>query len=248
MNLLTTKAVKVTEKTIEVNKAIQSITIRTQKTLEELVNEKINIEVQRSNGDNVPITHGNIPLKDFIVLGTMYDNAIGCDKVNQYAVKATIALTEEDLASLHLHEKDLLKISLTGLDATKTYVLDGNEAPSTTNDIFQYQRKSMNSEHEDMTFDVTGYDSVVITDKSTIEEINLRFDNGVMIKTTPSELRDLQESNDPIAQVNLDGTVNASFVSLIQVPLKGIVSLNIRKKQGDIINLLMRHDVDITNL
>jgi hypothetical protein len=248
MNLLTTKLVKSAEKVIEVNKAIGSLTFRTELELEALVNEKINIQIQRANGDNVEITNGNIPLKDYLVLGTIADNAIGCDVANEYAVKATIHLTEHDLSSIHLREKDLLRIALTGMNPDKVYVIDGHEAPLTTDDVYSYERKSMNSEHENMDFDVKGYDACVITAHSSITEINLRFDNGIVIKTTPQELRDQQEAEDPIAQVKLDGKVLASFDSLLQLPLKSIVSINIRKEQGAIVNLLMRHDVDITNL
>lgn len=248
MNLLNTTNAKVTEKVIEVNKAIGSLTIKTEKALEDLLTEKINIQIQRSNGDNVEITNGNIPLKDFLVLGTIGDNAIGCDKLLAMAVKGTVELTEHEMSSIHLHEKDLLRISLIGLDVTKNYIIDGHEAPLTTDDVFSYERKSMNSEHENMDFDVKGYDACVITDRPTITEINLRFDNGIVVKTTPSELRDLQESLDPIAQVKLDGNCESSFPSLLQTSLKGIVSINIRKEQGEIVNLLMRHDVDVSNL
>jgi hypothetical protein len=248
MNLLTTKAVKIGEKVIEVNKSIGAITIRTELPLEQLVNEKINIQIQRANGDNVEITNGNIPLKDYLVLGTIAENAIGCDKINQYALKATIKLTELDFTSIHLHEKDLLRIAITGMNVNKTYVIDGHEAPMTTDDVYTFQRKSMNSEHENMDFDVAGYDACVISNDASITEINLRFENGIVVKTTPQELIDLQESEDPFAQVNLDGTVSSSFTSLLQLPLKTIISINIRKEQGAIVNLLLRHDVDITNL
>lgn len=248
MKIFSTKVDKVTEKVIEVNKGIGALTFRTQKNLNALNSEKINIQIQRSNGDNIEITNGKVPLKDFLVLGTMNENAIGCDPINELAVKATIALVEHEMCSIHLHEKDLLRIEFTGLDVTQIYELDGHEAPLSTDDIYSYQRKSMNSEHENMDFDVAGYDCAIITDDQTINEINLKFDNGAVVKTTPAELRDLQESVDPIAQVNLDGTVLASFEDFIQIPLKGILSINIRKEQGEIINLLMRHDVDITNL
>lgn len=248
MKLFTTKLVKVTEKVIEVNKSIGALTFRCEVPLETLATEKINIQIQRSNGDNVEITNGNIPLKDFLVLGTMFANAMGCDKVNAYAVKATVALTEVILGSVHLHEKDILRIALIGLDATKVYEIDGHEAPITTDDVFSYERKAMNSEHENMDFEVRGYDACVISADASITEINLRFDNGIVVKTNVAELQDLGEDSDPIAQVNLDGTVTSHFTSLLQLPLKGIVSLNIRKNQGAIVNLLLRHDVDITNL
>jgi hypothetical protein len=248
MNLLTTQSVQITEKVIEVNKSIGAITITCEKELEDLTTEKINIQIQRANGNNVEITNGNIPLKDFLILGTFDENAIGHDKARQYATKATIALTEVAMASIDLREKDLLRISLQGLEADKGYILDGHEAPLTTNDVFTYQRKSMNSEHENMDFDVKGYDAVVITNDPNITEINLRFEKGIMVKTTPKELIDMQEAHDPVAQIGLDGKVISSFESLIQIPLKTVDSINIRKEQGSIVNLLLRHDVDITNL
>jgi hypothetical protein len=118
----------------------------------------------------------------------------------------------------------------------------------TTNDIYTYERKSMNSEHEDMTFDVEGYDACVITDKDSIYEINLRFENGAVVKTNSRELRAQGEALDPIAQVKMDGTVAPSFEDLLQLPLKGVLSINIRKTQGDIVSLLMRHDQDMKAL
>jgi hypothetical protein len=248
MRLFSTETDKVSTKIIEVKKGIGAITFKTSKTILELLDEKIDIEIQRANGDNVQITKGIIPLKDFLVLGTMQENAIGCDVKLNLATKATVALTEHDMTAIHLHENETLLISFFGLDETEVYILDGHEAPLTTDDVYSYERKSMSSEQENIDFDVKGFDACVITDKSSISEINLRFDNGSVVKTTPSELRDLFEAFDPIAQVNLDGSVLASFTDLLQLPLKGIVSINVRKAQGEIINLLLRADVDVVNL
>lgn len=247
MRIIDTTGKLLKEVTQEVNKAIGSITIKTSLTFAELDKEKINIQIQRANGDNVELTNGNVPLKEYLALGTMGDDAIGSDVRNKLNTKATVELVEDDMSAIHLYDKDLIRVSLTGLDTKSTYIVDGHEAPLTTNTVITMERKSMNSEHENMDFDVAGYDACVITDKSSIDEINLRFDNGAVVKTNPTELRDLHESFDPIAQVKIDGTVLPSFDDLLQLPLKGIVSVNIRKTQGDIVSLLLRHDSDLKN-
>jgi hypothetical protein len=245
MRILTTLGQNVSDVVKEVNKSIGTITIQTSKKMSELDKEKINIQIQRANGDNIEITNGNIPLKEYLMLGTMGDDAIGCNIAQKLAVKASIELVEHTMSAIHLFDKDLIRISLTGLDSKATYIIDGHEAPLTTTDVYTFERKSMNSEHENMDFDVAGSDSCVITDSKSITEINLRFDNGNVVKTNPEELRQLGENLDPIAQVNLDGTVTASFDSHLQMPLKGIVSVNIRKEQGEIVSLLLRHDQDL---
>lgn len=245
MRILDTTGQNITEKVLEVNKSIGSLTIQTSLEMKDLDKEKINIQIQRANGDNIEITKGNIPLKEYLLLGTMGDDAIGCNKAKKLAVKATVELVEHEMSAVHLFDKDLIRISLSGLTKSATYTIDGHEAPLTTTDVYTYERKSMNSEHENMDFDVQGHDSCVITDKQTITEINLRFDNGNVVKTNTEELRQLGENFDPIAQVNLDGTVTSSFDDYLQLPLKGIVSVNIRKEQGDIVSLLLRHDQDL---
>lgn len=247
MRIIDTTGKLLKEVTQEVNKAIGSITIKTSLTFAQLDKEKINIQIQRANGDNVELTNGNVPLKEYLALGTMGDDAIGSDAKNSLNTKATVELVEDDMSAIHLYDKDLIRVSLTGLDIKATYIVDGHEAPLTTNTVITMERKSMNSEHENMDFDVTGFDACVITDKDSIEEINLRFDNGAVVKTNPIELRDLHESFDPIAQIRIDGTVLPSFHDLLQLPLKGIVSVNIRKRQGDIVSLLLRHDADLKN-
>lgn len=247
MRILDTTGKNLKEVTQEVNKAIGSITIKTSLKFSALDKEKINVQIQRANGDNVELTNGNVPLKEFIALGTIGDDAIGSDAKLKLDTKATVELVEDDMSAIHLYDKDLIRISLTGLTQAATYIIDGHEAPLTTNSVITVERKSMNSEHENMDFDVAGYDACVITDKVSIEEINLRFDNGAVVKTNSTELRDLHDAFDPIAQVNMDGTVTPSFLDLLQLPLKGIVSINIRKTQGDIVSLLLRHDSDLKN-
>jgi hypothetical protein len=250
MNVLYKKATDLfTEKVVEINKAVGSLTIYTSKKLDELVNEKINIQIQRANGgDNIEITNGNVPLKEFLVLASMQEDAIGASKAMKMEVQATVELTEHDATAIHLYEKDILKVTLVGMDAAAEYIIDANESPLTTDDIYTYNRKSMNSEHENMDFDVTGFDACTITDKASIYEINLRFENGAVVKTNSRELRAQGEALDPIAQVCMDGTVVPSFEDLLQLPLKGVVSINIRKTQGDIVSLLMRHDQEMKEL
>lgn len=243
MKLFDTTTVKVTEKVIEVNKGLGALTIECEPKIVDLTTEKINIQVQRANGENQEITNGTIPLREFLIIGTIGDNAIGSTAVCE--TQATVDLCEAILSAIHLYEKDILRISLSGLNNTKIYKVFGHEAPLTTDDVFTYERKSMNSEHENMDFAVGTHDACIITNKASITEINLRFDNGNVVKTSPEELIMLSEAADPVAQVQQDGTVLSSFADYIQLPLKGIVNINIRKEQGDIVSLVFRHDQDL---
>lgn len=246
MKILDTTDVKLTSKILEINKGFGSLTFVCEPSLDEMDSEKINIEIQRANGESVEITNVAIPLREYLMLGTIGDDAIGSDIARACAVLATVELVAAPMAAIHLYEKDILRITLTGLKETKIYLMFGHEAPLTTDDLYSCVRKSMNSEHESMDFDVPGYDACVFTDFASISEINLKFDNGQVIKTTPEELRQLAVAADPIAQVHLDKTVSSSFANYLQLPLKGIVNINVKKSQGDVVSFLFRRDNDIT--
>lgn len=243
MNVINTAGINVTSKSVEISKSVGSLVFTLSKEFEELSAERIEITLQRANNDNIRITDGAIPLKEFIMLGTMGDDAIGFGPDNM-KTQAVVELVDDDLSAVHLAEKDLLLIKLTGLTGNSVYRVDGVEAPLTSDEIFTYERKNMNSEHENMDFDVSKYDAAVITDKASITEINLTFENGHTVSTNPFELRACMEAADPIARVKSDGTVLTSFPDYLQLPLKSIVKVNIKKTIGDVVSVCLRHDQD----
>lgn len=245
MELGNTKGKKLENLALIVNKAIGSIVLYSSLAIDELTKETINVQVERANGSNIDVTNGSVPLKEFILCATYGDDAITSNGNFGFQTVAVIELCEH--GGIHLFEKDQIKINLGNLNVSATYIVDGIEEPITSQDLYRYERKSMNSEHVNTDFDVRGFDTCVMTDDESIEEVNYTFDNGQTVKYTPRELRALAVDADPIAYVKTDGTVASSFVGLLQLPLKGVNNINVRKSQGVLVNLLLRHDVELSN-
>ncbi|WP_162128199.1 hypothetical protein [Flavobacterium phycosphaerae] len=229
---------------VNINKGIGSLVFYSDLAFDALSNEKINLKIQRNGKDDIEITPGTVSLKEFILACTYGDDAITSS--SDFATVCVLELCEH--GAINLREKDLIVLTLSQLDDTKTYTFDGIEEPTFSDDVYQYQRKSMASEHENADFQTHGFDTLILTDHVSIEEVNYTFDNGMSCKYTLRELRALSQDNDPIAYVKNDGKVTASFANILQLPLKGVDKVNIKKAQGAIINLFMRHDVDLRNL
>lgn len=225
--------------TILLTKSISTIIIATNLEFAELINETIRVEVERANGSNFEITKGSMLLTDFILANTYGEDAIVSDSVRGYKTIAVCEICND--GSIHLYEKDVIKIELKSLDATKTYVLNCLEEPQTSTQVYSFEHKSMAAEDTNKDFNVSGYDICVLDKSNTIEEINYTFDNGQVVKYTLFELEAMSKSIDPIALVKTNGTVASAYTGKIQLPLLAVSSLNIRKSQGTVLNLTLRN-------
>ncbi len=67
-------------------------------------------------------------------------------------------------------------------------------------------------------------------------------------KHSMRELRAVTQDIDPVAYVKNNGQVVPSFVGYLQFPLKGIVSVNVRKNSGSVVKFFMRKDVELVAL
>lgn len=241
MNILDTTIDKRTSAVLTVEKSISSLVFIIGKEIADMTKEKINIKIQKLSGDSVEITNGLVPLREYLIVNTMKQDAIGCNTRLNLNTQAVIELCEH--GGVFLQDKDMIKIELQDLDPKCTYIIDGIEDPSMSNEIYKFERKNVNSEQEVSTFDCVKYDCGVLQDDPNIYEILLHFDNGQSTIHTPRELKALSTDLDPIAQVLLNGTVLQSFDSYLQLPLKGILQLTIRKKQGSTVNFFLRRDL-----
>lgn len=229
----------VTTGMILLTKSISSLIIGSSKAFSALTTETIRVEVERANGSNFEITKGTMFLRDFILATTYGEDAITSDSVRNYATVAVCEICKD--GSIHLFEKDVIKVELKGLETTATYVVNGIEEPVTSTEIFSFEHKSMSAEDTNKDFNVAGYDILVLDKHSSIEEINYTFDNGQVVKYTQFELEAMSKAIDPVAYTKLDGKVDGSFTDKLQLPLVAIVNLNIRKSQGTVINLTLRN-------
>lgn len=218
-------------------KSIGSLVVSSTVAVDALVNEQISIEVERLSG-NLEITKGNMSLKDFILLTTFNGDAVTSDDV--YETTAECEICEN--GAIHLDEKDVIKIRLTGLDPAQTYVLNGIEAPDTSLAVLSLENKSMASDEKSKVFDVYDCDIVLLDAHASIEEIAYTYLNDVVVKYTLHELKVLSRSVDPVGYVRKNGTVKASFAGKLQLPLFGVKSIEVRKSQGAIINMVVRKE------
>lgn len=247
MNILDTTGVD--NKNAEIQKGIESIVLYTDKDLNAIENELISVQVERNGGSNIEITQGFVSLKRFLLASTFGDDAIGsfpASFIESFKTVAVIELT--DGGALVMGANDKLKIALKSLDSVSRYVIDGIESPLTSDDVYLYEEKSIPDEQTNYDVNVRNFDIAVMDDDPNITEINFTHDNGVVTKHTMRELRAVTQDIDPVAYVKNNGQVVPSFVGYLQFPLKGIVSVNVRKNSGSVVKFFMRKDVELVAL
>ena len=224
---------------ILLTKSISTLILATSKTYAELTTETIRVEVERANGSNFEITKGLMFLKDFILATTYGSDAITSDVARSFDMVAVCEICNE--GSIHLFEKDVIRVELKGLIAGQTYAIHGIEEPETSTEIYSFEHKSMGSDDTNKDFNVEGYDILVLDKHADIEEVNYTFANGQVVKYSLYELECMSKSIDPVAYVKTDGTVASAFADKIQLPLLAVRNINIRKAQNTVINLILRN-------
>jgi hypothetical protein len=223
---------------ILVTKSIGSLVVSSSLDVEALTTEKIRVEVERLDG-NFEITKGLMFLKDFILMTTFNADAVTADAT--YKTTAHCEICEH--GSIILKEHDVIKVELTGLKSAETYVLNGIEEPVQSIHILSFENKSMSADDRSKVFMTHGNDLALIDNDSNIEEVAYRYDNGTVVKYTLHELRVLSRSIDPVGYIRQDGTVKSAFAAKIQLPLKHVNEIEVRKTQGSIVNLLVRNEI-----
>lgn len=216
-------------------KSFSSLLFSCSLALESLTTEQIKVEVERKTG-NLEITKGFMPLLDFILLTTFNDDAVTSDA--NYKTLAVCEIAEDGY--IYLDEKDNIKVELQGLKTAETYVLNTIEEPQASDKVLFFENKSMGSDDKDKNFEIEHCDLALLDNSNDITEVAYTFMNDAVVKYTLHELRCLSRQVDPVAYIRQDGTTASGFASKVQIPLFGVKSINIRKSQGSIVNLLCR--------
>lgn len=228
--------------TILLTKGISALVIGSSVTFEDLTTETIRVEIERANGSNFEITKGTMSLADFILATTYGEDAITHNVNRGFMLLAVCEISAH--GAVHLFEKDVIKVTLSGLKSNSNYVLNGIEEPETGTEVYSFERKSMAPDDTNKDFNVAGFDILVLDKSVDIEEINYTFENGRTVKYTMFELEALSQSVDPVAFVQGDGNVKTSFNKKIQLPLLAVNNVNIRKVQGtEVVNLILRNQL-----
>jgi hypothetical protein len=220
---------------LTITKSIASIIVGVDCKLNELLNEKISIYIERSNGNNV-ILANKISLKSFLLASTYGGEAVQSD-----ADFGCIALCElGQLGGIFLDEKESIKIEFSDLRAARKYDVYGIEDAYQTANLFHFEQKSIASEETNKKIDVRGFDLAIMSMDGTISDLSYTYENGQVVKYLPFELQTLSTDVDPVQYIAPDGTVQQRTDGLLAIPLVHVDFIEINKAQGNLINFVVR--------
>lgn len=225
--------------TLEVSKGFAHLAISTDATLSELTTETLTVYVERK-GDTADIAR-EILLIDFIALGTE-----GQDAIVSMGTLKTVASCDLTVngGNVKLGENEKIKIALTNLKSAKTYQINTIESSFEDSELQEYTRKTMASETLNQDFDVRGHDLLSLQKDASITEINFTYDNGHVAKMDAFEAELFHKTIDPIVAIDDAGVVQSGFPTRLVFRLTGIVSVNIRKSAGVLLNFSTRINSD----
>lgn len=237
---ITTITGKLKSDELTVTKAIGSLIIATSYTMEQLLNEKITIYIERGNGNNV-ILANKIPLKAFIMASTFGSEAVQSD-----GIFGCVALCEIcQNGAIFLAEKESIKIQFDDLRALGTYEVYGVEEPVVSDHLFMFEQKTVASDDFNKKIDVKGFDLAIMSTSASVSDLSYQFANGQVVKYLPFELQTLSRDIDPIQAIDLYGSVLQSITGLLSLPLIHVDFIEINKAQGEIINFVVRTEKNV---
>lgn len=223
---------------LSVTKSIGGLILGLSFPIDELLNEKISIYIERGNGNNV-IMANKVLLRDFILASSYGSEAIQAD-----ATYPSIAICELAVdGGIFLAEKEMIKISFDDLRSLQTYDIYGVEEPTATNNLYFFEQKTIASEEYNKKIDVRGFDLAVMTVDQTVSDVSYTYEHENVIsvvKYLPFELQTLSRDIDPIQAIKADGTVMQSLTGRLTLPLVEVEAIEVNKSQGAIINFVMR--------
>lgn len=229
---------------VNISKGVGSLVFYLTENLQTLDKELISLQIERNGQSNIEITQGYVSLKRLLLCATYGSDAIFSSP--EFKTCAVVELAE--MGSISLGQNDKLKISLKELDPNITYVIDGHEEPANSKEIFLYEEKIIPADQKNYDVNVAHYDTLVLDDDSNIQELNFTHDNNVVTKHTLREARAIATDVDPLAYIDQDGKSYPSIEKFIQLPIKGLISVNVRKEEGTVVHFFMRKDVDLVQL
>lgn len=232
----------------QVQKGVGSIILYSTKPFNEMEDEEISIQIERSAGNNIEVTEGFVNLKVLILANLYGDEAITSFPLGlgNFQTVAVIRLAKD--GNVDLESNDRLKISLRACDNGENYVIDGHEEPNNSTEVYMYQQKNIPADQANYDINTVNFDTVVINQSASVSELNYTHENGAVTKHTERELRAMSQNVDNVCYIHQNGSVQSSMPDFLQLPLISIKSINIRKTVGTGLTFFMREDVDLKRL
>lgn len=236
---ITTITGKLKSDELPITKSIGGLILCASVPINELLNEKISIYIERGNGNNLIIAN-KVLLKDFILA-----SSYGTETIQSNADFPLIAMCELAVdGGIFLAEKETIKISFDDLRAPLTYDVYGIEEPISTNNLYFFEQKTIASEEFSKKIDLSGFDLAIMKTDDTVSDMLFTYylpDGSVsVVKYLPFELEVMSRDVDPIQAINQDGTVSMGVNGRLSLPLHDVLSIEVNKEQGEIINFVVR--------
>lgn len=224
-----------------ITKAISGLIVCFDGNFDDLLNEKINVYIERANGSNL-ILANKILLKDFI-LNSVYGSSAIQSNID-YGVIAVCELALD--GGIYLEDKEQIRISLEDLRADWVYAVYGVESPVLTNQVYTYEIKSLAVQDTTKKIDVKGNDLAIMSLDNSISDVSMYYENGQVVKFLPFELRALSCDVDPIQAINADGTISQVLGGRLSLPLVHVDYIEVNKSQTSIVNFVVRTLKDLS--
>lgn len=225
---------------LRVTRPIGALVVGMSQPFAALTNETITVFIERANGDNTNVCI-DFPLAAFIALSTAASPAVF---EGDSGLKALCEICEE--GAIKLQETESIKIKLDNLKAAVTYSLHGMEYPVLANSVVKLNRKNILSGQTEMRYDLQAEELMLIEGIDNVLEINVAFENGIVCKYVPEELKAISRDFDAVKLVRTGASVLADYdlPGFITYPLVGVLNVDVKKKIDGAINLYLKNDVE----
>jgi hypothetical protein len=217
-----------------ITKSAGTILLKMSKAVSALTNEKITVQIQRVNGQNV-YAATKVPLKEFILAHLCVENNI----VNAGFGDGNFVVIELGLeAGIKLQDGEKIILDFEGIIAGDTYSVSYVESPLSTLSYSDFENKVVLSEEIDKTFDVSEF-QVSVFKHAALTELGITIEGSDERRYTVEELRCLQVEDNPIFSIDAAGVVKQIDADYLTLPLQMVSKLRFYKASGTSISLTL---------
>ena len=226
---------------LRVTRAIGALGISMTQPFSALSNETITAYIERADGNNTEILN-NISLKAFMAgsvseAPAIFQNADGCSALCEICENGSVVL----------QETESIRIKLENLKSGVSYELHGIEYPQYSSETVQWSRKNLLVGETDRKLSVASEELAVIENPDGITELSVSYENGLTVKYTRKELDFLSRDLDPVKIVDQDSTTlkgrtQYDFPGLLNFPLVGVSSLDVKKISDSAVIIYLKND------
>lgn len=215
-----------------ISKGCESLLFETTEAWSAIVDQTFKLEWVRPEGTNVLLTEGgNFSLKKAFQLSATKQGAISFSPEGKLSV--IVDLTTG--GNIPIAKGENLRLSLNGLDSTKTWTVNAIEAPTQATQLLSFGYNLMSATDRQTKFLVSDCDVIMVQKQDKLTDIRLTYNlNGkdVQVTTDTTELDAITRQIDPVALITSAGAINTGFTDYVVMPATAINVVEVNKTEG----------------